>query len=224
MGAYSPLPDLPEDAAAGLVASIHRPLLAELARRGTPFRGALYAGLILTADGPVLLECNARFGDPETQVLLPRLAVDLGPLLLAAAEGELAGAAAALGLRGPLVPAEPQAAVAIVLAALGYPDAPRRGDPIAGLAFAEEAGALVFHAGTERLPDGRFATAGGRVLTVVGRGPDVAAARGQAEAAADRIAFTGMQRRTDIAALLPASEPATVAAGALGSSRAEAGR
>jgi phosphoribosylamine--glycine ligase len=224
MGAYSPLPDLPDDAAAGLVASIHRPLLAELARRGTPFRGALYAGLILTADGPVLLECNARFGDPETQVLLPRLAVDLGPLLLAAAEGELAGAAAALGLRGPLVPAEPQAAVAIVLAALGYPDAPRRGDPIAGLAFAEEAGALVFHAGTERLPDGRFATAGGRVLTVVGRGPDVAAARGQAEAAADRIAFTGMQRRTDIAALLPASEPATVAAGALGSSRAEAGR
>ena len=203
MGAYSPLPDLPDGAVEAIVDTTHRPLLAELARRGTPFRGALYAGLILTADGPVLLECNARFGDPETQVLLPRLAVDLGPLLLAAAEGGLAAVAAELGICGSLVPAGDEAAVGIVLAAAGYPEAPRRGDPIAGLVFAEEAGALVFHAGTALLPDGRFATAGGRILTVVGRGADLAEARAQAEAAADRVAFTGLQRRGDIAAVLP---------------------
>jgi phosphoribosylamine--glycine ligase len=205
MGAYSPLPDLAATDAAAIASSFHRPILAELARRGTPFQGALYAGLILTRDGPVLLECNARFGDPETQVLLPRLAVDLGPLLLAAAEGDLAGTAALLGVEGPLLPVFPEAAVAIVLASAGYPEAPRKGDPIAGLAFAEEAGALVFHAGTAPLPDGRFATAGGRVLTVVGRGPDLAAARRQAEAAADRIGFAGMQRRSDIAARIPAA-------------------
>jgi phosphoribosylamine--glycine ligase len=203
MGAYSPLPDLDDEAAAEIVASIHRPLLAELARRGSPFRGALYAGLILTQRGPVLLECNARFGDPETQVLLPRLATDLGPLLLAAAAGALAGAATALGLSGPVIPTIPGAAVGIVLAAAGYPESPRRGDPIAGLAFAEAAGALVFHAGTTALGDGRFATAGGRVLTVVGQGADLPAARDRAEAAVGRIAFAGMQRRSDIAALLP---------------------
>ena len=104
MGAYSPLPDLPDRAAAALVATVHRPLLAELARRGTPFIGALYAGLILTEDGPALLECNARFGDPETQVILPRLATPLAPLLLAAAEGRLAAAAAEAGAAGDLLP------------------------------------------------------------------------------------------------------------------------
>ena len=93
MGAYSPLPDLPDDGADDLLAAFHRPILAELARRGTPFRGALYAGLMLTADGPVLLECNARFGDPETQAIVPRLAVSLGPILLAAARGHLADGA-----------------------------------------------------------------------------------------------------------------------------------
>jgi phosphoribosylamine--glycine ligase len=214
MGAYSPLPDLPPAETAAIVASIHRPLLAELARRGTPFRGALYAGLILTADGPRLLECNARFGDPETQVLLPRLAVELGPLLLAAAEGDLAGAAQALGVEGPLLPVLPEAAVGVVLAAAGYPDAPRRGDPIAGLGFAAGAGALVFHAGTAALPDGRYTTAGGRVLTVVGRGPDLASARGRAEAAADRIAFAGVQRRSDIAATVPTGPAARAATAA----------
>ncbi len=110
-----------------LLETFHRPILAELARRGTPFRGALYAGLMLTEDGPVLLECNARFGDPETQVLLPRLAVALGPLLLAAARGELAGAARALGIADWRLPAFPGATVAIVLASGGYPDAPRPG-------------------------------------------------------------------------------------------------
>ncbi len=128
MGAYSPLPDLPDARVAEIVAAFHVPLLAELARRGTPFRGALYAGLILTPDGPALLECNARFGDPETQVILPRLATPLAPLLLAAAEGRLAAAASEAGITGVLLPATSDAAVGIVLAAGGYPDAPLAGD------------------------------------------------------------------------------------------------
>ena len=131
MGAYSPLPDLSDEAVEAIVAGVHRPILAELARRGSPFRGALYAGLILTADGPVLLECNARFGDPETQVILPRLAVPLGPLLRAAAHRELAAAAAnaRASVRRSL-PVLPGAAVGIVLASAGYPGqaAPRRHD------------------------------------------------------------------------------------------------
>ncbi|HYX12332.1 MAG TPA: phosphoribosylamine--glycine ligase, partial [Candidatus Acidoferrum sp.] len=113
MGAFSPLPDLPDSAAEDLLDRFHRPVLQELARRGTPFRGALYAGLMLTADGPRLLEFNARFGDPETQVLVPRLAAPLGPVLLAAARGLLAGVAP--------VPILPGAVVGIVLASPGYP-------------------------------------------------------------------------------------------------------
>ena len=211
MGAYSPLPDLPDAAAEDLVERFHRPILAELARRGTPFRGALYAGLMLTADGPVLLECNARFGDPETQAILPRLAVPLGPLLLAAAQGRLLDAARPLGLEGGRLPTLPGASVALVLAAAGYPDAPRRGDPIEGLAAAGADGALVFHAGTRRAEGagrgrGRpgFVTDGGRVLAVVARGGDLAAARDAATVAADAIAFDGAQRRHDIAATSPA--------------------
>ncbi|MGZ6269130.1 MAG: phosphoribosylamine--glycine ligase [Candidatus Limnocylindrales bacterium] len=202
MGAYSPVPDLPESIAAGLVEAIHRPILAELARRGSPFRGALYAGLILTARGPVVLECNARFGDPEAQVLLPRLALPLAPLLLAAAEGRLAAAAAELGLHGTLLPTTGDAAVAVVLAAAGYPDAPRSGDPIEGLGATSQ-GVLVFHAGTRRDADGTFRTHGGRILSVVGLGSDLVAARERAERAADAIAFSGLQRRHDIAASLP---------------------
>ena len=200
MGAFSPLSDLPDDAADALVARFHVPILAELARRGTPFRGALYAGLMLTADGPVLLECNARFGDPETQVILPRLAVPLGPLLLAAAGGRLLDAARPLGLDGARLPVLPVATVGIVLAAAGYPDAPRPGDPIEGLDRARAAGALVFHGGTTRDEAGDYATAGGRILTVVGRGPDVATAGAEAESAADLVAFLGVQRRHDIGA------------------------
>jgi phosphoribosylamine--glycine ligase len=200
MGAYSPVPDLPDAIAADLVERIHRPILAELARRGTPFRGALYAGLMLTADGPVLLECNARFGDPEAQVILPRLEVALGPLLLAAACGDLGPARSALGLDGSLLPALPGAAVGIVLAAHGYPEQPRAGDPIAGLDLATGLGALVFHAGTARDPAGTFTTRGGRIVTVVGRGPDLADARTLAEDAAELVAFDGSIRRRDIAA------------------------
>jgi phosphoribosylamine--glycine ligase len=198
MGAYSPLPDLADDRADALLAAFHRPILAELANRGTPFRGALYAGLILTDDGPVLLECNARFGDPETQAILPRLAVALGPILLAAARGDLAAAIAGPMLASGRLPTLPGAAVAIVLAAAGYPDAPRRGDPIDGLADAAANGALVFHAGTTRDPAGTFRTARGRVLSVVGRGPDLETARIAADAAADRIRADGLLRRHDI--------------------------
>ncbi|HEX5589346.1 MAG TPA: phosphoribosylamine--glycine ligase [Candidatus Limnocylindrales bacterium] len=211
MGAYSPLPDLGDDAVAAVLETIHRPILAELARRGTPFRGFLYAGLMLTRGGPALLECNARLGDPEAQVILPRVAVALGPLLLAAARGRLPDAAA------PIVPAMPASAVGIVLAAKGYPGTPRRGDPISGLESAHNAGALVFHAGTVARPGGGYGTNGGRVLTVVGRGPELAAARHAAEAAANLIAWDGLQRRGDIAANLPgpSSGAAAAAAGAV---------
>ena len=188
MGAYSPLPDLSPAETDAIVESFHVRILAELAQRGTPFRGFLYAGLMLTDDGPRLLECNARLGDPEAQVILPRLAAPLGPLLLAAARGSLDRARA--------VPAMPGAAVGIVIAAAGYPSSPRRGDTIDGLDDAR--GALVFHAGTRQL-DGTWTTDGGRVLTVVGRGPDLEAARDQAEATADAISWSGMQRRHDIA-------------------------
>jgi phosphoribosylamine--glycine ligase len=197
MGAYSPLPDLDDATVERVLDTVHRPILAEMARRGTPFRGFLYAGLMLTADGPALLECNARLGDPEAQVMLPRLAVALGPVLLAAARGRLPDDLPAR------LPALPGAAVGVVLAAKGYPGDPRRGDPIGGLDAARAQGALVFHAGTVGRPGGGFGTNGGRVLTVVGRGPDLAAARDAAEAAADAIRWDGMQRRRDIAADLP---------------------
>jgi phosphoribosylamine---glycine ligase len=198
MGAYSPLPDLADGEVEMLLDTFHRPLLAELARRGTPFRGALYAGLMLTADGPVLLECNARFGDPETQAIVPRIAIAIGPLLLAAARGELRSAMTAMHLAGSIVPTFPGAAVAVVVAAAGYPERPRSGDPIDGLDEAAAAGTLVFHAGTSRDTDGTFRTAGGRVLAVVGRGTDLATAAEMASTAADRITATGLQRRHDI--------------------------
>jgi phosphoribosylamine--glycine ligase len=201
MGAYSPLPDLPDEAAAEIVERFHKPALAELAGRGTPFRGALYAGLMLTAGGPRLLEFNARFGDPETQVVVPRLAVALGPLLLAAARGSLADARRAYG---PVVPALPGAAVGIVLAAEGYPGAVGAVVPIPALDAAGRLDgspeALVFHAGTARDGAGPFRATGGRVLSVVGRGADLASARAVAEQAAERLAWPGAQRRRDIAA------------------------
>ena len=197
MGAYSPLEDLPDYSTDAILDAFHRPILGELAWRGLPFVGALYAGLILTADGPVLLECNARFGDPETQALMPRLAVALGPLLLAAARGSLAASVARLGLEVPRLPAFPGAAVAIVIAAAGYPGAPRRGDAIHGL-DAAAADALVFQAGTTVDADGTMRTDGGRVLAVVARGVDLAEAAARADAAAELIHFAGAQRRHDI--------------------------
>nr|MBA3236278.1 phosphoribosylamine--glycine ligase [Chloroflexota bacterium] len=199
MGAYSPLPDLPDAVAAELLAKFHVPILAELARRGTPFRGALYAGFMLIDDGPVLLECNARLGDPETQAILPRLAGPLGPILLAAARGDLASVRDGSALIDGRLPTLPGATVAIVLAAVGYPDAPRAGDRITGLSEAAATGALVFHAGTALGSDDTYRTAGGRVLSVVGRGSDHGAAATAASIAADRIEANGLQRRHDIA-------------------------
>jgi phosphoribosylamine--glycine ligase len=200
MGAFSPLPDLPDDETAMLVDMFQRPILAELARRGTPFQGALYAGLMLTSDGPVLLECNARFGDPETQAILPRIAVAIGPLLLAAARGDLRSALTSAHLAAGRIPTLPGATVAIVLASEGYPGEARTGDPIDGIDEAAARGALVFHSRTVRDPDGTIRTAGGRVLSVVGRGSDLAAARQAAGEAADLIRADGLQRRHDIGA------------------------
>ena len=208
MGAYSPLPDLPDERVEAILEAFHRPVLAELARRGAPFRGALYAGLMLTADGPRLLEFNARFGDPETQVLMPRLAVALGPLLLAAAQGRLRNACLRLGIDGSRLPAMPGATVGIVLAGESYPAAPDRGTPIEGIQDARADGALVFHAGTRATESGGWETNGGRILTIVGRGADLAEAKARAERGADRITWPGLQRRHDIAA-----DFATVGAG-----------
>ena len=206
MGAYSPLPDVDPALVAEIVARFHRPALAELARRGMPFRGALYAGLILTADrGPVLLEFNARFGDPETQAILPRVAIPLAPLLLAAAPGRpRAGRCRARAHAATSSRPTPEAAVAIVLATRDYPAAPSAGDPITGLDAAAATGALVFHAGTRRatgrgLGDERRARPGGRRAAVATWPPRARPPR----RAADAICFAGLRRRHDIAAEAP---------------------
>jgi phosphoribosylamine---glycine ligase len=190
MGAYSPVGQVGSEDAAELAASIHEPVLAELARRDAPFVGLLYAGLMLTPQGPRVLEFNCRFGDPETQAILPTLVDDLIPLLSAAAQGRLDSAPP---------PDWEGAAVAVVVASEGYPDGPRTGDGIGGLEEAEGAGALVFQAGTA-LRDGRLISAGGRVLNVVGTGASLFEAREHAYEAAARIELRGAQFRTDIAA------------------------
>jgi len=170
-----------------LLESVHRPVLAELARRDSPFTGLLYAGLMLTDDGPRVLEFNCRFGDPETQSVLPRLDGDLLPLLWGAATGDLDGQGA-LGAG---------AAVTVVLAGGEYPERGDTGTPIEGVEEAEATGALVFHAGTARHDD-RLVTNGGRVLAVTATGEDVGAARATAYEAVDRISFSGMRFRRDI--------------------------
>lgn len=191
MGSFSPVPGLGESEAAELVEAIHRPVLEELFRRETPFVGVLYAGLMMTDDGPRVLEFNARFGDPETQVILPRLAGDLLPALGAAGRGELEEVELDVG---------EEAAVTIALTAPDYPLQGDSGTPIEGIADAEASGALVFHAGTA-LRDGRLVTNGGRILNVTAVGADLAAARERAYAAVEKISFEGMRHRTDIAAL-----------------------
>ena len=198
MGAYAPLPWAPPGLADEVLATVIGPAVAELRRRGAPYAGLLYAGLSLTARGVRVVEFNARFGDPETQVVLDRLATPLGGLLHAAATG---GLAAASPLRWT-----PGAAVTIVLAAEGYPGAPVPGDSIHGLAEAERAAnAYILHAGTTTA-DGQLVSSGGRVLNVVGTGPDLAAARSVAYAAAGQIRMRGGWNRRNIAA-----RPATVA-------------
>ena len=189
MGSYSPVPAVSAELAEQLVDAVHRPVLAELARRGAPFQGLLYAGLMLTEDGPRVLEFNCRFGDPETQAILPRLQGDLLEALAAAAAGSVAGVELSAGS---------EAAVTVVLAAPGYPDAPENGAPLAGLDRAEEEGALVFQAGTA-LRGGEVVSAGGRVLNVTALGESVAEARERAYRAVGRIEFPGVQYRHDIA-------------------------
>jgi phosphoribosylamine---glycine ligase len=183
MGAYSPVPGVDVE---GLLAAVHQPVVDHMRERGTPFRGVLYAGLMLTADGPRVLEFNVRFGDPETQAVLPRLRSDL--LALLAAEDLTTLPAPAFG---------DDWAVTLVLASAGYPASSSSGDVIAGLADAART-AEVTHAGTA-LRDGEVVTAGGRVLNVTALGPTPGAARDAAYAAADRITFEGRQLRSDIA-------------------------
>ncbi len=192
MGAYSPLPWAPTDLVEQVVARIAQPTIDTMRRRGTPFAGVLYVGLALTSRGLRVVEFNARFGDPETQVVLPRLRTPLGVLLHAAATGGLAQA--------PALTWSAQSAVTVVVASAGYPAAPRTGDVIGGLAAAADVpGATVVHAGTAmRGPD--VVSAGGRVLSVVGTGDGLAQARRSAYEAVALIELDGGQHRTDIAA------------------------
>jgi len=195
MGAYAPLPWAAPDLADQTMAEVIRPAVDAMRRRGTPYQGLLYAGLSLTAAGIRVVEFNARFGDPETQVVLDRLAPQrspLAPLLAAAAAGDLAGAA----------PLEwrPGAAVVVVIAAEGYPENPVKGDTITGAERAGETHAYLLHAGTARDATGALVTAGGRVLNAVGSGPDVATARARAYELAATVSLRGGWYRRDIAA------------------------
>ncbi len=204
MGAYTPLPWAPESLVADVTRDVLQPTVDELARRGTPFVGLLYAGLALTSRGVRVIEFNARFGDPETQPLLARLDTPLGGLLLAAATGQL--------------DAEPElawgsgAAVAVVLAAENYPGPPTTGGVITGLDAAAGTGSLVVHAGTAVNAAAEVVSSGGRVLAVVGTGVDLAAARQQAYAGIAPIALDGSFYRRDIAQpdRFPAASPAEV--------------
>lgn len=189
MGSYCPVPGFGPAEADRVVESVHVPVLAELDRRGTPFVGLLYAGLILTDSGPQVLEFNCRFGDPETQSILPRLDGDLLPALAAAANGRI----------GTPDLAEAGAAVTIVLAGGAYPERSDSGMPIGGVDEAEATGALVFHAGTALRGD-QLVTNGGRILNVTATAPTVAEARDRAYVAAALIEFEGKRLRTDIGA------------------------
>jgi phosphoribosylamine--glycine ligase len=212
MGAYVPLPWAPPGLADEVLATVIQPAVDELRRRGIPYRGLLYAGLSLTAAGIRVVEFNARFGDPETQVVLDRLITPLAGPLAAAASGSLASAAPLRWASG--------AAVTLVIAAEGYPGQPARGDAIEGLAEAGQVpGAYVLHAGTalagasqggaSQGGDGQLVTAGGRVLDVVGTGPDLAAARAAAYQAAGHIRLRGGWYRHDIAEQAAAQQAGT---------------
>ena len=192
MGSYSPVPGIDQIEVDEIVDTVHRPIVEAMANRGTPYRGVLYAGLMIGPDGPKVLEFNCRFGDPETQAVLPRLSSDLFALCAAAREpGGLAGLAADF---------REEWAVTVVLASAGYPQSSSKGDVISGV---DEAAALdgieITHAGTAER-DGELVTAGGRVLNVTGIGPGPAEARERAYDAAEQINFDGLQMRRDIAA------------------------
>jgi phosphoribosylamine--glycine ligase len=195
MGAYTPVPWFGADALERAAAEIFEPIAWRMARDGVPYRGVLYAGLMLTEAGPVVLEFNARFGDPEAQVLLPMLDGELSMALLGAATGDRALMEGTLGSRAG-------AAVGVVVAAEGYPEAPITGRIVSGAEPAsagDDGDRLCFHAGT-RWTAGGYASSGGRVVTVVGRGPDLAAARAAAYDAVADVELEGGQHRTDVAA------------------------
>jgi phosphoribosylamine--glycine ligase len=189
MGSYSPVPEVDSRAARDLAAQVHQPVLNELANRGIAFHGVLYAGLMMTADGPRVLEFNVRFGDPETQAILPRLRTDLLSLLVAATEPG--------GLRNGVLEWDPAMAVTVVLASAGYPETSSSGEVISGLDEVPDS-VYVTHAGTGMDGDGRFVTGGGRVLSVTALGASAADARASAYAASDMIEFDGKQMRRDI--------------------------
>lgn len=194
MGAFSPVEDVNDDLIDWTTVNVALPTLAELASRGVDYTGFLYVGLILTSDGPMVLEFNCRLGDPETEVLMPRITSDLLAVLKAAANE---------GLTGQTVAWSDRSAVDVVLASPGYPDSPVTGHVISGLELLDNVephgNVLVFQAGT-RESDGRLVTSGGRVLNVVGLGSSIAEARGNAYAGVREISFEGMQFRGDIAA------------------------
>ena len=190
MGSYSPVPGIGPDRTAEIAALVHQPIVDELRARGTPFHGVLYAGIMLTADGPKVLEYNVRFGDPETQAVLPRMRSDLLELLVAATQPG--------GLEGARLRWKGDWAVTLVLASAGYPASASKGDVISGLDDVPEL-VEVTHAGTARDEDGAIVTAGGRVLNVTALAATAAGARDAAYAAAEAIAFEGRQMRGDIA-------------------------
>ena len=189
MGAFCPTPTVDDALLADVERLVLLPTVREMARRGTPFRGALYAGLMLTRDGPRVLEFNARFGDPETQPILMRVQGDIVPALLAAARGDLSET---------VLQIDPRAAVAVVMAAEGYPGRVTVGDVVEGAEAHFPPGVQVFQAGTRRDADGRIVTSGGRVLTVCALGADRAGAAARAYEAVDQIRFRGAQFRRDI--------------------------
>jgi phosphoribosylamine---glycine ligase len=189
MGAFSPVPPFYRREVESIVEQIHQPVLEELAGRGTPFVGLLYAGLMVTADGPRVLEFNCRFGDPETQAILPRIEGDLLATLAAAAGGDL---------RDAELEVRAGAAVTIVLAAASYPEGQDAGSTITGIDAAEGLGALVFHAGTARRGS-ELVTSGGRILNVTGVGDDLEQARTLAYEGAAAVSFEGVRYRRDIA-------------------------
>ncbi|WP_341281095.1 phosphoribosylamine--glycine ligase [Paenibacillus sp. FSL H8-0537] len=190
MGTYTPLPHIDQAIIDESIANIIIPTAKAMVSEGRPFRGVLFAGLMITKDGPKTIEFNARMGDPETQVVLPRLETDLVDIVLASLNGRLEQLD---------ITWSDEAAVCVIMASEGYPASYPKGRVIEGLAKAEAQGALVFHAGTAE-KDGQFVTSGGRVLGVVGRGRDIAQARARAYDAVGVIHFDGMQSRSDIAA------------------------
>jgi phosphoribosylamine---glycine ligase len=191
MGSYSPVPGIEREHAEVLARTVHQPIVDELRRRGEPYHGVLYAGLMMTAEGPKVLEYNCRFGDPETQAVLPRLRSDLLEVLQAASRPG--------GLEGVRLEWSQDWAVTVVLASRGYPESSSSGDEISGLRNIDSLEVEVLHAGTAE-EDGKIVTAGGRVLNVTGIGSTAAEARERAYAAAERIEFEGKQMRHDIAA------------------------